>query len=353
TVLLLVAGIALGAGIHALVVPQPEWPGDYIGRLPIAVLVVIGGSLFKFAEKRAEADKLRRTYTALAGSIAHEMRNPLSQLSSALENIERTLPPPTTSHAPLPLAAARLDALYGHLSVGQLAVQRGLQVIALTLGEVRSRSFDPAGFVLVPAAETTRRAVEEYSYDNPAQRERVQVRVQEDFTFRGDETIYLFILFNLLRNALYYFETHPEARLMLTIEPGRVTVRDTGPGMSEEALLHLFQPFSTSGKSDGTGLGLSYCRRAMQAFGGDIACRSAPGLFTEFVLDFPTVPADQVQAEHEARLAEASAGLAGRHILVVDDDARLRQSAARMLQRLGCKVTEADGGEWALDLLQG
>lgn len=351
-VMLLVAMVLAYAGFR-WVMPDEPLPMDYVARLPIAVLVVIGGSLFKFAEKQAEADKLRRTYTALAGSIAHEVRNPLSQVRMALDSIENALPAPTQAEGDKPLSAARIDDLYRHLSAGQVAVQRGLQVITLTLDEVRSSSFEASGFTFVGAAAATWRAVDEYSYDSALQRSRVQVRVQNDFVFRGDETIYLFILFNLMRNALYYFDSHPRARLTLTVDHRRVTVRDTGPGMSDEALGHLFEPFSTSGKSDGTGLGLSYCRRAMRAFGGDIECRSERGQFTEFALSFPPAPAEAVEADTRRRVDEARESLAGKRILVVDDEAALRTSTSRMLAALGCSVTEAGGGEEAIGLLHG
>ncbi|MBP7566499.1 MAG: response regulator, partial [Burkholderiaceae bacterium] len=190
-------------------------------------------------------------------------------------------------------------------------------------------------------------------YDSALQRERVQLDVRRDFVFRGDETDYLFILFNLIRNALYYFDTHPHARLTVTVDAPHVRVRDTGPGMSAEALRHLFEPFRTSGKSDGTGLGLSYCRRAMRAFGGDIVCRSVQGEFTEFELGFAPVAADDVRADEERRLAAAREALRGRRVMVVDDDEALRRSAARMLSALGCSVVEAGDGETALALLLG
>jgi signal transduction histidine kinase len=49
----------------------------------------------------------------------------------------------------------------------------------------------------------------------------------------------IFVLFNLIKNALYYFKLHPQATLTITIQPSTVKVKDTGPGMSEEALSQL------------------------------------------------------------------------------------------------------------------
>ena len=128
-------------------------------------------------------------------------------------------------------------------------------------------------------------------------RARVVVIELNDFTFRGEETSFILILFNLIKNALYYLPTHPSITVTVTIDgrnPDRVVVRDTGPGIAPEQVGRLFEEFQTAGKSEGTGLGLAFCRRAMRAFGGDITCRSRLGEFTEFTLSFPAVPEAEI-----------------------------------------------------------
>ena len=150
-----------------------------------------------------------------------------------------------------------------------------------------------------------------------------------DFTFRGEETSFTLILFNLIKNALHYLPTHPGITVTVTIDggyPDRVVVRDTGPGIAPEQMGRLFEEFQTSGKSEGTGLGLAFCRRAMRAFGGDITCRSRLGEFTEFTLSFPAVPEAEIEAHQEAILQRARVMLAGKRILVVDDEALMRRS---------------------------
>lgn len=351
TILMLVAGTTSAVLLYLTVTPNPVLPVDYVARLPMLVLVVIGGSLFKFAEKQAEAEKVKRTYTGLAGSIAHEMRNPLSQIKHNLERMQQALPAPTTSWQARALPVREVDALYRHLAESELAVKRGLQVIAMTLDEVSEKPMDTAAFSYVSAAEATYNAVQEYGYESDAERGKVGVHVIEDFSFRGDETAYLFVLFNLIKNSLYYMALRPQARVTIIVERQQVKVRDTGPGIPPLVLARLFEPFRSVGKFGGTGLGLAYCQRVMRGFGGQISCESVEGEHTEFTLSFPSIGEQEREAHRLAMLDRARAAFVGKRLLIVDDDAAQRMTTRHKLQPLGAQIDEAADGQRALDML--
>ena len=85
-------------------------------------------------------------------------------------------------------------------------------------------------------------------FASDAERGRVRVHVIEDFDFRADETAYLFVLFNLIKNALYYMALDPGARITITVADNQVMVHDTGPGVAPDALARLFQPFALGGQ---------------------------------------------------------------------------------------------------------
>ncbi|RYF38873.1 MAG: hybrid sensor histidine kinase/response regulator, partial [Comamonadaceae bacterium] len=332
-------------------VPDPQFPRDYIGRLPVLILVVVGGSAFKLAQKQAEAEKIRRTYTALAGSIAHEMRNPLSQIKHSLERMQRALPLPTTQVQAQTISGVEVDALYRHLAQSEMAVKRGLQVISMTLDEVNAKPIDASAFSYISAAEATDKAVREYGYEDDADRGRVNVRVLEDFNFRGEETAYLFVLFNLIRNALYYAALDANARVTITVDRQQVAVHDNGPGIAPDLLARLFEPFASAGKSGGTGLGLVYCRRVMSAFGGRIECESVLGQYTQFTLHFPLVTTAEAETHRLAVLGRARAVFAGKRILVADDDAAQRLTTHHKLLPLAAVIEEAADGRRALEML--
>ncbi len=347
TLAMLALGAGAAVGLYWATDPAAALPADYVARWPTFVLVIVGGSLFKLAGHRAAAEQMRSAYAAIAGSIAHEVRNPLGQIKQNLSRMQQALPAPGARLDD----ARQIDALYHALADSQLAVQRGLQLVSMTLDEVAQKPLDAAGFGYLSAAEATRKAVQEYSYEDENQRSRVSLHVVDDFVFKGEETAYLFVLFNLIKNSLYYLAAHPELRMDVIVGGHRVVVRDTGPGIAPELLPQLFQPFRTVGKMGGTGLGLAYCRRVMLAFGGSIRCESFPGQYTEFTLQFPPVTADETRAHRDAMLAAARASLGGKRLLLVEDDAAQRLTTGYKLRPLDLQVQEAADGRRALDLL--
>lgn len=351
TLVMLFAGTALAAAFYALTADAPRVPMDVVAQLPAFALIVIGGNLFKFSTEQIDAERKLRATQALAGSIAHELRHPLAQVRHSLDAMQRVLPAPGTVGQLAHMGTEELEALYRNLSQGEQAVQRGLQVISMTLDEVSARPLDTSGYVYLSAGEVVHKAVDEYGYDSDEARARVEVHVHEDFQFRGDETAFLFILFNLLKNALYYLGPYPGTQVVVTVAGGAVKVRDNGPGIPPDQLASLFEPFRSVGKAGGTGLGLAYCQRVMKAFGGSITCESVVGEYTEFALNFPPVGEEMREAYEARALAGARSALEGRRLLLVEDDAAQRVTTRHKLRPLGLQVDEAADGQRGLELL--
>lgn len=350
-IVMLLAGFGAAAGLYVLISPEPRLPMDYVMRLPLLVVSIIGGSVFKFALEQGAAERVRQAYASLAGSIAHEMRNPLAQVRHSLEHIRQSLPLPSARANEQIIDAHSVEQLYRHLSQGETAVRRGLQVIAMTLDEVNAKALDSERLSYTSAEELCAKAVSEFGYEDAVQRTSVSIVVRRDFVFRADETAFLFVLFNLLKNALHYLPAYPGMRVRLEIDEGRICVSDTGPGIPADALNDLFKPFNTSGKSTGTGLGLAYCRRAIEAIGGQITCVSSP-VGTSFVMEIPTVGREELDASRERVFAEARRQFANKRVLVVDDDAGIRASTRQLMLSLTCSVREAADGIEALQALR-
>ena len=125
-------------------------------------------------------------------------------------------------------------------------------------------------------------------------------------------------------------------------------VRDTGTGMDERTVSRIFEPFfTTKPAGQGTGLGLSTAYGIVKQSGGYIAVDSSPGAGTSFTILLPRVfdAADSSAASATTDLApHASRGT----VMLVEDEAAVREATKRMLRKFGFTVIEAKHGQDAL-----
>jgi CheY-like chemotaxis protein len=130
----------------------------------------------------------------------------------------------------------------------------------------------------------------------------------------------------------------------------RISVRDTGTGMTEEVLRSAIEPFFTTKEvGKGSGLGLSQVYGMVRQSRGALQIESRPGAGTVVHLYLPKAE-EEKSALSGSRTGQQGAEAGGR-ILVVDDDAAVREVTVQMLRQIGYGVTEADNGRGALDAL--
>jgi len=133
----------------------------------------------------------------------------------------------------------------------------------------------------------------------------------------------------------------------------RLTVRDTGCGMTEEIKGHLFEPFyTTKDKGKGTGLGLSTAYGIIKQSGGDIEIESETGKGTLFRIYLPKTDPPPPGVEPGGAVEAASQPRGSETILFVEDEELLRRLGARILASCGYKVLTAADGEDALRALE-
>ncbi len=141
-----------------------------------------------------------------------------------------------------------------------------------------------------------------------------------------------------------YCKNHPD---VLPGEYVRVAVSDNGQGMSEETKRHVFEPFyTTKPMGQGTGLGLATCYGIVKQNGGHIWFYSELGLGTTFKVYLPRA----YEAESAAQEAAKPVDVQGSEkVLLVEDEAMVREYAALTLRAKGYEVTHASDGQAALE----
>lgn len=145
------------------------------------------------------------------------------------------------------------------------------------------------------------------------------------------------------RNSPYYPEL-PEGRYVA------LQVTDNGLGMSEETKSKIFEPFFTTKElGKGTGLGLAVVHGVVKQCGGQVSVRTEIGLGTSFELLFPVATHNQTPSTVHTTMQD---GRGNETILIVEDEAAVRDIARSVLESFGYSVIVAENGNAALRILQ-
>ena len=179
---------------------------------------------------------------------------------------------------------------------------------------------------------------------------------------RGDPTRVRQVLANLVGNAVKFT---PQGEVVLSARRGdddrvRITVRDTGIGMTPEVLGRLFEPFSQTDHSfarryGGTGLGLAISARLAQLMGGRLTAASEAGVGSEFTLELPLPLCDEVAPSRQTRLPAPAPRPSARatptraRVHAAEDNEVNRRLLQRFLQRLGFECVLVNDGAAAVE----
>lgn len=137
---------------------------------------------------------------------------------------------------------------------------------------------------------------------------------------------------------------------MLTVKPGyylAISISDTGKGMNQEEISHLFEPFyTTKDRSDNNGLALASAYGIIRCHNGFIDVKSDPGKGSIFTIYLPIAKQqspEPITIQHK---------MTNSNILLVDDEAIIQDAVGEMLNWLGFRVTIAANGEDAIELIK-
>jgi signal transduction histidine kinase/CheY-like chemotaxis protein len=273
---------------------------------------LVAGLVFNYANRMTALYKQKAQHqqlTSIAGSIVHEIRNPLNTINLAANQLRHIAPKIDNQEI-----KNNIDDLDSIISA---SIAQANNTIDIVLADLSEKVVNPASFISLSAKKIIETTVATFSYSSQEEKAKVKITINQenDFIFKATQDRLTFIFYNLLKNGLYYLKDYPKSVITIGVQTSNfinnqttinqtdsknsqspttnnniigsinspnidynkysvIYVHDTGPGINPKIMPKLFGSFFTSGKKGGTGLGLSFCRRNMKIFGGDIVVES-------------------------------------------------------------------------------
>ncbi|MEG4842194.1 PAS domain S-box protein [Microcoleus sp. B9-D4] len=312
-----------------------------------ASLAIDNAQLYRLAQRdRAKAEAANRIKDEFLAVLSHELRSPLNPILGWTKLLRsRRLDATKTEQA---LETIERNAkLQAQLIEDLLDVSRILQgKMTLNVAPVNLAAMIEA------ALETVRLAAEAK-----------HIQIQTTFnpisgTVSGDTNRLQQVVWNLLSNAVKF--TPGGGRIEVQLEQvgmyAQIQVKDTGKGIRRDFLPHVFDYFrqedgTITRQFGGLGLGLAIVRHFTELHGGTVQVDSlGQNLGATFTIRLP-LNIVEPEPSSDDRHAESATDLAGIQVLVVDDDADMRELAAFTLMQSGAQVTTAASAPQALTLL--
>ena len=276
-------------------------------------------------------------------TVSHELRTPLNAMLGWLQIIR------TTSMDPATLQRA-LSSIERNAQSQARVVEDLIELSRVVTGklQLRSKPVDlrtvvDASLDVVRTAAVAKGVALNSSLHGDA------------FTISGDRDRLQQVVWNLLSNAVKFTEPGGTIDVQLNADPRScsVTVTDTGIGIARDFLPHVFDRFRQADQSStrehgGLGLGLAIAKEIAELHGGVLKASSAGrGHGSRFTLSLPRLITSETPAAHPDPAVGAS--LAGKRILIVDDDDESREIATKALAGTGASITEAASAREALE----
>ena len=295
--------------------------GDIIGYL----LIGTDNSVRKRVESElnaamAAAEKANSAKSEFLSSMSHELRTPLNAILGFAQLLEGGSPLPTASQK------RSIDQI---LKAGWYLLELINEILDLALIESGKLTLSPEPIALVEVMLECRAMIEPQ-----AQKRGIGMtfpRFEIPYYVEADRTRIKQVLINLLFNAIKYNEPGGSVAIECSMsgpEAIRISVRDTGPGLTPEQLGQLFQPFNRlgqeSGAEEGTGIGLVVTKRLVELMGGTIGADSTVGVGSVFWIELRLAMAPHLAGYDDGRVALAQSqtpdGAAVRTLLYVEDN---------------------------------
>jgi PAS domain S-box-containing protein len=314
-------------------------------------------SLLRERDARRHAEEADRLKDEFLATLSHELRTPLTSIlgwASMIRNAE----------VEGPHAARAIETIERNARSQARLIDDLLDVSRIITGNLR---LDLHPLNLAPIVDA---ALDALRPTADVKGIRLQTRFfPAECLVKGDANRLRQVIWNLLSNAIKFTQRGGSVNIDLSCidATARLTVSDTGEGISAEFLPYVFDRFrqaegSISRKQGGLGLGLAVARHLVELHGGTISAESEGlGRGTMFTVDLPLAQErrDPARAEERRREVErrrsrkVAIRLDGLHVLLVEDDDDSRKLIGTMLKRYGARVTSTKTAKEALSVFDG
>jgi PAS domain S-box-containing protein len=286
----------------------------------------------------------------LVSGVAHELNNPLTSIAGLSEFLLQR-PEPTEKDR-------------DHVRVIHEQAERAARIVQDLLTFARQGPAEPTSIDL---NEVTERAVSLISYEVRLRKADLEMALVDKLpAVMGDRHEIQQVVLNLLTNAVHAMsDLPPEAPRLVRVSTERkknhvvLRVADSGPGIPEELLPRIFDPFvTTKAPGKGTGLGLAITFRIIEGHGGTIEVERSKHGGALFVVTLPAVTARPTPTGSEEpdeavdQAASREQPPRGRRVLLVDEDPGVRRMIGILFAQDGQEVEAAGDAAHALELLQ-
>lgn len=294
-------------------------------------------------EAYREAEKADRAKTRFLAAASHDLRQPLQAISMFAGALKVSLEEGNSRDL-----VARIQECVG--GANEL-LEALLDVSRLDAGVLTPR---PSDFIACDLMERI-----ELEFNAQAKEKRLALRiVPSTAIMHTDQALLHRIVGNLVANAVRYTD---RGRILLGCRLRgqflRFEIWDTGPGIEPDSRERIFEEFFQIGNPErdrqrGLGLGLAIVRRLAALLRLSVTLDSRPGKGSVFRVDVPLAPTQDYLAQPEPATTANKSALAGRTIMVIDDDPMQVDALSSLLAGWGCKVMAANdvaGARQALD----
>ena len=273
----------------------------YWQLMPVYIFILAAGTVFNVKREVIDQEKLR-AMAQVTGNMAHELRTPLLAIKALAQGIGIYLPNLIRAYDLAivndlgiePIRKRQLERLRTSLREIEVETDHSNVIIDRLLINTTERPFEDHPFEHVSAQQCVIEAIRRYPFAGTHERDLITFDLDRNFMIHAPPMLMVHVLFNLLKNAIYYVQKAGKGDVTVKFTKGTrmrahaIVIEDTGTGIAPQDVRRIFERFySTGDNSHGSGIGLSFCKAVMEGLGGSITCESRYGIYTRFTLNFP------------------------------------------------------------------